>query len=70
MSISHLIPKSGKVRAGLIIVIAFVFQFLFANTVPGKGVRHMEYDYKWHGKPATRDQADLALTELTKEALR
>ena len=43
---------------------------IIANTVPGKGVRHMEYDYKWHGKPPTRDQADLALTELTKEALR
>lgn len=37
---------------------------IIANTVPGKGVGFMEYDYKWHGKPPTADQAKEALLEL------
>lgn len=24
---------------------------IIANTIPGKGVRFMEYDFRWHGKP-------------------
>lgn len=30
---------------------------IIANTVPGKGVKYMEYDYAWHGKPPTAQQA-------------
>ena len=30
---------------------------IIAHTIPGKGVRYMEYDFTWHGKPPTRDQA-------------
>lgn len=42
---------------------------IIAHTVPGKGVSFMEYDYRWHGKPPTVDQAALALTELRESAL-
>lgn len=37
---------------------------VIANTVPGKGVSFMEYDYRWHGIPPTKDQAVDALAEL------
>lgn len=37
---------------------------VIANTVPGKGVSFMEYDYKWHGVPPTPEQAERALAEL------
>jgi transketolase len=37
---------------------------IIAYTVPGKGVDFMEYDYRWHGKPPTRDQADQAISAL------
>ncbi|MDQ1571880.1 MAG: transketolase [Actinomycetota bacterium] len=41
---------------------------ILANTVPGKGVSFMEYDYRWHGAAPTREQADAALTELVDDA--
>ena len=34
------------------------------RTVMGKGVSYMEDDYKWHGIPPTREQADQALREM------
>jgi transketolase len=37
---------------------------ILAYTIPGKGVPFMEYDYKWHGKPPTPDQAVTALMAL------
>ncbi|HMI31271.1 MAG TPA: transketolase, partial [Candidatus Limnocylindrales bacterium] len=37
---------------------------LLAHTVMGKGVSFMEDDYKWHGIPPSRDQADQALREM------
>ncbi len=37
---------------------------IIANTIPGKGVSFMESDYRWHGKPPTVEQRDLALAEL------
>lgn len=37
---------------------------IIANTVPGKGVSFMEYDYRWHGVPPTLQQAAIALNEL------
>lgn len=40
---------------------------IIANTVPGKGVSFMENDYEWHGKPPTKEQAEIALAELRKE---
>ena len=40
---------------------------IIANTVPGKGVSFMEGKYEWHGKPPTKDQAEIALAELCKK---
>jgi len=37
---------------------------IIAHTIPGKGVDFMEFDYTWHGKPPTPDEAKLALKEL------
>lgn len=37
---------------------------IIANTVPGKGVPFMEFDYKWHGMPPTAEQAETALEIL------
>lgn len=41
---------------------------IIAYTVPGKGVPFMEYDYKWHGKPPTPDQAEAAIAGLAPTA--
>ncbi|GAA1930950.1 transketolase [Microbacterium aoyamense] len=43
---------------------------ILAYTVPGKGVPFMEYDYRWHGKPPTADQAISAVARLEKESAR
>ncbi len=37
---------------------------IIAHTIPGKGVGFMEYDYKWHGSPPNKDQANQALKDL------
>ncbi len=37
---------------------------IIANTIPGKGVSFMERDYRWHGKPPTKEEAKSALKEL------
>jgi transketolase len=37
---------------------------IIANTVPGKGVPFMEYDYRWHGQPPDDEQAAEALRHL------
>lgn len=37
---------------------------IIAHTVPGKGVDFMEYDFHWHGKPPTPEEARKALHEL------
>jgi transketolase len=37
---------------------------IIAHTIPGKGVSFMERDYKWHGKPPTKEEARMALKEL------
>jgi len=37
---------------------------IIANTIPGKGVNFMEYDYKWHGVAPSSDQAKDALCDL------
>jgi len=37
---------------------------LIAHTIPGKGVKEFERDYKWHGNPPNKEQADMALKEL------
>lgn len=37
---------------------------LIAHTIPGKGVQEFERDYQWHGKPPSKEEADMALKEL------
>ncbi|HEX4214114.1 MAG TPA: transketolase [Candidatus Dormibacteraeota bacterium] len=37
------------------------------HTIPGKGVDFMERDYRWHGIPPNREQADEALKQLRRQ---
>jgi transketolase len=37
---------------------------IIAHTIPGKGVSEFERDYRWHGKPPNKEEANLALKEL------
>lgn len=37
---------------------------ILANTIPGKGIKEMENDYKWHGKPPHQDEAKRFIAEL------
>lgn len=37
---------------------------IITHTIPGKGVDFMEYDYHWHGKPPSSDEARVALHKL------
>jgi len=37
---------------------------IIANTIPGKGIKEWENDYKWHGKAPNKEEAELALKEL------
>lgn len=37
---------------------------IIAHTIPGKGVHEFERNYKWHGMPPNREQAEMALKEL------
>ena len=37
---------------------------IIAYTIPGKGVKEFENDYKWHGKPPTKEEGEMALKEL------
>ncbi len=37
---------------------------ILAHTIPGKGVREIEGDYRWHGKPPSKDEAKVFLDEL------
>jgi len=37
---------------------------IIAETIPGKGISFMESDYKWHGRPITKEEAVLALKDL------
>lgn len=37
---------------------------IIAHTIPGKGVKEIEFDYHWHGKPPTKEEAARFLKEL------
>lgn len=39
---------------------------IIAKTIPGKGVKTWENDYKWHGKAPNKTEAEDALKELDK----
>jgi len=37
---------------------------IIAHTIPGKGVKEFEKDYKWHGKAPNKKEGEMALKEL------
>ncbi len=37
---------------------------IIAHTIPGKGVKEIEFDYAWHGIPPNKEQANKFLAEL------
>lgn len=37
---------------------------IIAHTIPGKGVKGFEKDYKWHGKAPSKEEGENALKEL------
>ena len=37
---------------------------IIAHTIPGKGIKEIEFDYKWHGVPPSPVEAKKFLTEL------
>ena len=37
---------------------------IIAHTIPGKGVPEIEFDYHWHGKPPTAEEAKRFLKEI------
>lgn len=37
---------------------------IIAHTIPGKGIASIERDYRWHGKPPSKDEAKAFLNEL------
>lgn len=37
---------------------------IIAHTIPGKGVKEFERDYRWHGKPPNAEEGKMALHEL------
>lgn len=37
---------------------------IIAHTIPGKGVKEIEFDYRWHGKPPSKEEAVKFLSEL------
>lgn len=37
---------------------------IIAHTIPGKGIKEIEFDYLWHGKPPTKEEEQRFLKEL------
>lgn len=37
---------------------------IIAHTIPGKGIKEIEYDYLWHGKPPNKEEETKFLKEL------
>lgn len=37
---------------------------IIAHTIPGKGIKEIEFDYTWHGKPPSKEEATKFLSEL------
>jgi transketolase len=37
---------------------------VLAHVIPGKGVKEIEFDYRWHGKPPSQEEAQRFLAEL------
>lgn len=56
--INNAIYQAKKNITGVSVVIA--------KTIPGKGVKEWENDYKWHGKAPSKEEALRAIDELNK----
>jgi transketolase len=41
---------------------------IIAHTVPGRGVKSIENDYTWHGKPPAKDQVEGFIAEIRESA--
>lgn len=37
---------------------------IIAHTIPGKGIKEIEFDYEWHGKPPSKEEEKKFLKEL------
>lgn len=37
---------------------------IIAHTIPGKGIKEIEFDYTWHGKPPSKEEEKKFLKEL------
>ncbi len=37
---------------------------ILAHTIPGKGIKEIEFDFRWHGKAPSREEAQKFLIEL------
>ncbi|MEZ4114394.1 MAG: transketolase [Candidatus Paceibacterota bacterium] len=37
---------------------------IIAHTIPGKGIKEIEFDYEWHGKPPNKEEETKFLKEL------
>jgi len=37
---------------------------IIAHTIPGKGIKEIEFDYEWHGKPPNKEEETNFLKEL------
>lgn len=37
---------------------------IITHTIPGKGIKEIEFDYTWHGKPPKKEEAEKFLHEL------
>jgi transketolase len=55
-SLNQVVEEAKNITSKPIVIIA--------HTIPGKGVKEFERDYKWHGVPPNKEQAENALKEL------
>lgn len=55
-AINNVIYKAKSYKDGPSVIIA--------HTIPSKGVKEWENDYRWHGKAPNKEEAEMALIEL------
>jgi transketolase len=55
-SLNDVVEEAQEIKNKPIVIIA--------HTIPGKGVKEFEKDYKWHGKVPNKEEGERALKEL------
>lgn len=66
----HVLEADGHNSAGFIAIIEqakAIYEkptVVIAHTIPGKGIAGIEFDYRWHGKPPSKEEAKKFLEEL------